>query len=94
MGNGWTWFSEKCRVSRCQVTEFNAQQHRTRRQGGLTVIWLGLGMEGMAEDAGGENSKVVVSVSLNDHWLGRKAKTDRRRLMDSKNQEGWRDSRS
>lgn len=49
-------------------------------------------MEGMAEDAGGENSKVVVSVSLNDHWLGRKAKTDRRRLMDSKNREGWRDS--
>lgn len=57
-------------VSRCQVTEFNAQQPRTRRQGGFTVIWVGLGMEGMADNAGGEDSKAVVSASLNDHSGG------------------------
>lgn len=39
----------------------------TRRQGGPTVVWAGLGMEGMAEDARVEYSKVVVSVSLGDH---------------------------
>lgn len=44
----------------------------------------GLGMEGMAGDAGVKNSRVVVTLHRMTIWglrLGRKAKKDRRRLI-------------
>lgn len=58
---------------------------------GLVLGGLVLGVEEMAENTVAENFRFMICASLNEYpgslRLGRKAKEDRRRVMNSKNQE-------
>lgn len=80
MENDCTWFPEKkSRISRSQTTEF-AVLSSTGLEPVRTHSDLVLSMEGTAEDAGVEDSRLVVSASLCDllsgsYLVGRRRKT-------------------